>query len=523
MKTTTERAPETASPLGAAIDIGSNAMRLRIGGLTAEGRLDVIAQHREAVRLGHDAFTQGRLAKATVERSVLAFAAFRRLVDAHGVGTLRAVGTSALRDAANSAELIDRIAAETGIRIEVISGEEEARLIHLALRHRLPLLSDHTALLIDIGGGSVEVSLCERGDIVAVESFQMGTVRLLELFDGQSTGRAGLRLLDEYIESMLDKVGEAILGHRIDLCVGSGGNIESLASLGVQLLGNERSDRLTHRDLRRIGKRLQRLGLSERIESLGLRPDRADVIVPACHVLTAVCGLAPDAELHVPGTGLAEGVLIDLLGQHEPGGAEPGHQAIAWAQALARRFHADLEHAGHVERLAAMLFDEGRELHGLGGRERLVLRVAALIHEIGLSVRASGHHRHAHYLAKSLPMLGIAEDDRPLIAALLRYQRKRFPDPEHGPCSELDSEQQDRLCRLTVLLRFAIALDKERKGRIGRVGLSPEDDGWRLSFDGQGDCMLEIWALGKQAVFFEQVFGVPLRLPALPIAEAGRD
>ena len=494
-------------------------MRLRIGGLSADGRLDVVVQHREAVRLGHDAFTRGSLSPETIARAEAAFTAFRRLVDAQPVGALRAVGTSALRDAANGSELIERIAAATGIRIEVISGEEEARLIHLALRHRLPLLEEHTALLIDIGGGSVEVSLCERGDIVAVESFPMGTVRLLELFNTQSTDGTDLRLLDEYIEAMLDKVGEAILGHRIDLCVGSGGNIESLAALAVQILGNERCDRLAHRDLPRIGKRLQQLGLAERIETLGLRPDRADVIVPACHVLTAICGLAPEAGLHVPGTGLAEGVLIDLLGQHEPGGAEPGHQAIAWAHALARRFHADIDHAEHVARLAIELFDESRTLHGLGGRERLVLHVAALIHEIGLSVRASGHHRHAHYLAMSLPMLGIVEADRPLIAALLRYQRKRFPEPDHSPCSELGRKQQRRLRRLTVLLRLAIALDKERKGRITRVSLSREGDAWRLGFEGEGDCMLEIWALGKQAGFFEAVFGHPLRLPALPITE----
>ena len=523
MKTTTERPRGQGLPLAAAIDIGSNAMRLRIGGLTAEGRLDVVAQHREAVRLGHDAFTLGQLSPETIERSAAAFTAFRRLIDAHPVGALRAVGTSALRDAGNGRELIECIEAATGIRIEVISGEEEARLIHLALRHRLPLLGEHTALLIDIGGGSVEVSLCERGDIVAVESFPMGTVRLLELFTAQATGGADHRLLDEYIEAMLDKVGEAILGHHIDLCVGSGGNIESLAALGVQMLGNERADRLTHRDLRRIGKRLQRMGFAERIEALGLRPDRADVIVPACHVLTAVCGLAPEVDLHVPGTGLAEGVLIDLLGQHEPGGAEPGHQAIAWAHALARRFHADIEHAEHVARLAIQLFDETRTLHGLGDRERLVLHVAALIHEIGLSVRASGHHRHAHYLAMSLPMLGIAEGDRPLIAALLRYQRKRFPEAEHSPCRELGRKQQRRLYRLVVLLRLAIALDKERKGRIARVRLSREDEAWRLDFTGQGDCMLEIWALGKQAMFFETVFGHPLRLPALPITEASGD
>ncbi len=520
MRTTTDTATGPGQPLAAAIDIGSNAMRLRIGGLTADGRLDIVAQHREAVRLGHDAFTRGRLSEATIERAVGAFEAFRRSIDGQPVGSLRAVGTSALRDAANGGELIERVERATGIRIEVVSGEEEARLIHLALRHRLPALEKRSAMLIDIGGGSVEVSLCERGDIVAVESFPMGTVRLLELFAGREGGDPNLRLLDEYVEAMIDKVGEAILGRRVEFCVGSGGNIECLGGLGVHLLGNGRPDRLTHRDLVRLGERLQAMGVAERIETLGLRPDRADVVVPACHVLTAITGLTPDVELHIPGSGLAEGVLIDLLGRHEPGDDAPGHQAIAWAQAMARRFHADIEHAQQVAWLADRLFDQSMALHGLGSRDRLVLHVAALVHEIGLSVRASGHHRHAHYLATSLPMLGVTAGEHALIAALLRYQRKRFPDPEHAPCSGLGKKQQRRLRRLVVLLRLAIALDKERKGRIKGLTLTPEADAWRLEVAGDGDCMLELWALGKQAAFFEQVFGVPLRLPALPVAEA---
>ncbi len=505
-------------PLAAAIDIGSNALRLRIGGLTTDRRLEILQQHREAVRLGHDAFTTGCLSAETIARAVAAFCRFRDIIDAHPVGPIRAVATSALRDASNSELLIEQVFRRTGIRIERISGEEEAQLIHLAIRHRLPGLDEKTAMLIDIGGGSVEVSLCHRGDIIAVESFAMGTVRLLELFATERQGEPDLRLLDEYIEAMLDRVGRAIAGWQIDLCVGSGGNIECLGGLAVQLLANPHADQLAFRDLLRLSKRLQRLSYRERVEKLKLRPDRADVIVPAVHVLSRLCGLARDADLHIPGAGLAEGVLITLHEQNGMGAALPAHQAVAWAKALAERFHADIEHAGQVARLADSLFEQTTELHGLAERERLLLRVAALIHEIGLSIRSSGHHRHACYIASSVPMLGLDRREQAIVAALLRYQRKRFPDDGHAPCRDLPAKQQQLLRRLTVLLRLAIALDKERKSQVTRVSISETRDGHRrLQLEGNGDCMLEAWAVGKQVAHFNDVFAVELRIsPARP-------
>ncbi len=520
MKTTIDAVASSLMPLAAAIDIGSNALRLRIGGLTADRQLEILQQHREAVRLGHDAFTSGYLTDETITRVVTAFGRFREIIDAHPVGPVRAAATSALRDAKNSDVLIEQVRQQTGIEIERISAEEEAQLIHLAIRHRLPGIDQQTAMLIDIGGGSVEVSLCHHGDIIAVESFAMGTVRLLELFRNDHGEGADLRLLDEYIDAMLDRVGQAIAGWKIDLCVGSGGNIECLGSLGVQILANDRADRLTFRDLSRLSKRLQKLNYCERIEQLRLRPDRADVIIPATHVLRRVCSLVSDVDLRIPGAGLAEGILLALHAKNGVGEALPAHQAVAWAQALAKRFHADSDHAGQVARLADSLFLQTVDLHGLGERPQLLLRVACLIHEIGLSIGTSAHHRHAYYIASSVPMLGLTKREQLLIAALLRYQRKRFPDEAHFPCSELAAKQQHMLYRLTVLLRLAMALNKERKEQVSQVKISMTKDGngRHLVFDGQGACMLEAWAVAKQAVHFENVFGVALLTPKIASA-----
>jgi len=302
-----------AAVLAAAIDIGSNAMRLHIAGQDAQGGLRTILYHREPVRLGHDAFTRGRLSENAMEKALQAFGTFRSMLGRHPVQTVRATGTSALRDSANAGELIRRIKDKTGIGIEVISGEEEARLIYLSAHHRVPGMSSMKTLLIDIGGGSVEITLARRGNIVALESFRMGAVRLLELFRDASGDSEKPGIMNEYIASMQQKVRERMAGMHIDLCIGSGGNIEALGALGVSLLGNSSNNRLSYKDIRKLVRQLQSMNDVDRINRLGLRPDRADVIIPAAITLKSIVKLARPATLLIPSASLADGVLLDLL------------------------------------------------------------------------------------------------------------------------------------------------------------------------------------------------------------------
>lgn len=455
----------------------------------------------------------GRFSDQTLDGVEAAFQAFQQVIGRYPVQTVRATGTSALRDSENTPELVARVEKAVNIPIEIISGEEEARLIHMSIRHRYGDIDDRAALLIDIGGGSVEVTLCEHGDIVAVESFRMGTVRLIEWFS--SSGDADtldLSLMNEYIASMLRKVREALAGRKIDVCVGTGGNIEALGDLGINLLGNERGDSLTAKDIRRLCKRLKSMTCAERVEKLLLRPDRADVIIPATFVLKGIVGLAEPADLLVPRIGLGDGILLDLLKGHEPGGDVAGHQALAWATALAEKFHADLAHAEHVTMLARSLFEQLQGLHGLGARDLLLLEVASRIHEIGLAVRPARHHRHGEYLALASPMIGLSVDEKALVAALLRCQRKRFPEPGHEPHDRFSSRDQKRLRSLTMLLRLAIALDKERRGQVTRIELGEDQDGLAMTLFGHGDRLLEAWSVRKQLVFWKQVFDKDIRI-----------
>ena len=487
-------------------------MRLHIAGPDAEAGIKTIHYHREPVRLGHDAFTRSRLSGETMEKALQAFVTFRSMIDLHPVQTIRATGTSALRDSSNASELIRLIKDKTNIEIEVISGEEEARLIHLSVHHRVPDMDRMKTLLIDIGGGSIEVTLAKHGDIVALESFRMGTVRLLEMFREASEDSEQPKIMNEYIAAMQQKVREEMAGMHIDLCIGTGGNIETLDELGVSLLGNDSNHQLSFKDIKKLVKHLQSMSYEDRIDHLGLRPDRADVIIPAAIALKSIVKLARPAPLLVPSAGLADGVLLDLLQEQNDDNKALAHQAIAWARSMARKYHADPGHARHVRILARKLFSELKTIHRLHERDLLLLQVAAIVHEIGITVRPNKHHRHAFYLINASPMVGLSASEKNLVAIVVRYHRKRTPDADNELFSELTESQQQRAFQLNVLLRLAIALDKERRGNVRAIHVNRSKKTLRLLVEGKGDLLLERWAARKEAAWFETVFGRKLEI-----------
>ncbi len=498
------------TPLYAVIDIGSNAIRLRIGALGHDGRLDIIEAVRAPVRLGHDAFRQGELQPSTIERALETFVDFHRLLVQKTVPIeqIRAIATSAMREASNGKALIDRVLETTGIHIEVISGAEEARLVSLAIRHALPKLEDTNALLIDIGGGSVEFVVMEKSRVTALESLKMGTVRLLSRF-GERSEQDFICLLDEFFDANAGKIRELIDGVEIDLAVGTGGNIEALGQMGRQLLGNDSPKRLKYGELKALCQQLDALDLNQRIEKLRLRPDRADVIIPASHTLRQVLKLVGKPDLLIPGVGLAEGALLDMLQRRRSG---THHDALAWAGSVARKYHVDTNHAYQVRDLALQLFDQLAATHHLPARDRLLLELASLLHEIGIFVRPDGHHRHAWYLLNTMPMLGISEDEQRLLALVVRCQRKKLPESDDSLLEPLHKKERERWMKLIALLRLAIALDKERRSAVNQISCHLKGKTIEITCEGQGDLLLERWASLRQQAIVEKALDHRIRL-----------
>ncbi|OIO72510.1 MAG: exopolyphosphatase [Zetaproteobacteria bacterium CG1_02_53_45] len=492
----------------AAIDVGSNAMRLGIALRDDKGGPNIILRHREPVRLGHDAFTTGRLSEATQNEAILAFRQFRRILDRHHVGNLRATATSAMRDSENGPELAKRILEDTGIQLDLISGEEEARLVYLSIATRVDL-DHHFALLIDIGGGSVEVTLSDDSQIVASQSFRIGTVRLLEML---GTGGNFNLLLREYLDGMRSKLRTQIGRRKVDLCIGTGGNCVSLGELGLQLGLSASSTEITRKSLKKLIKHLSKLPVEERIRDLGLRPDRADVILPAAMVLQEIMSVGKATSLRTPDAGLLDGILLDMVAPERKLQHSRRISLLGWARSAKKKYQVDNSHALAVTRLALDLFAQTGPLHGLGEDEKLLLEVAACVHEIGMYVRVGRYHRHAAYLIMAAPLLGLSVQERTILAETVHYQRKSFPSATHEAFAGLGDAAKKKVWAMSALLRLAIALNKDRRDRVHNIVVDCDDKTLILHIEGRGDLLLERWAVLQVADYIKQAFGRNLQI-----------
>lgn len=294
----------------AAIDAGSNAIRLVVADFIGPSNYEVVARRRVPVRLGHRVFTEGELDDETLAQGVAAFRGFREEMDALGVERCRAVGTSATREAANRDRFLDRIRAESDIELEPITGDEEARLVHLAVGRRIDL-SRGRWMLVDLGGGSVEVSLVDHERILWSQSHRVGTVRLLETLEAAEGCHDTLR---QWVVRQLEPLAFAQPDsgkHPVALAA-TGGNIESIARLALAYLDPLKIAVLSLRRLDAVIHMLSPKSVAERIRDLGLRPDRADVILPAALVYRHFAKLAQVDRIVVPAVGLKEGVLQEV-------------------------------------------------------------------------------------------------------------------------------------------------------------------------------------------------------------------
>jgi exopolyphosphatase / guanosine-5'-triphosphate,3'-diphosphate pyrophosphatase len=500
-------------PTIAAIDVGTNAMRIAIGSITPDHRIELLENIREPVRLGKDVFAKGSISEETTERAIEAFQTFRRLIDKYSVEHLKAVATSATREALNSDIFVDRIAQATGLEITPIGGEEEARLIHLAVADRVNLRNKR-AILIDIGGGSIEVTLVADGSIQATVSFNMGTVRLLQKLEQERVGEPRFnQLVHEYADATRKWLESHIAGQKLDLCVATGGNAEALGDLRKRLFDKDSPSVITAPELDALVERLQGMSFAERIQELRLRPDRADVIVPASIVLQTIVRQAGIDQVLVPNVGLKDGLLLDIVQDlYDQKARLHRDQVLTSALQVGRKYAFDEPHAMAVARFAVQLFDATQRLHHLDDESRLLLEVAAILHDIGHFVSATEHHKHTFYLLNSTPLIGLTKSQRAVVANVARYHRKSAPSLHHEPFKVLPAKDRVVVSKLSVLLRLADALDNEHAGKVTDITVEYNRPQLVLRLQGQGDLLLEKWALAKRTPVFEEVFGVKIAI-----------
>jgi exopolyphosphatase/guanosine-5'-triphosphate,3'-diphosphate pyrophosphatase len=507
----------------ACIDMGSNAIRFLAAEFSEEGVYTTLVGERRPVRLGHSVFLSGVLDARAMDEAVEALADFKTQMKSFNIRHCRAVATSAVRESKNRDAFVKRIGKEAGIDLEVISGSEEARLVHLAVAARVPLGS-RKWLLVDLGGGSVEVSLVDEHGAYWSESHTMGSVRLLEELTeaGADPGRFR-RLLTEYISVL--RVPAMADDQQVSGYIATGGNIEALAKL-AGFPDEVGVTRLPVETLRSVIEQLARLSYRERVEELGLRGDRADVILPAALVYERLAELCRANDIVVPHVGIKEGVIYDLVSSltraqdHED---RREREILNSAAVIGRRYLFDETHARHVTSLAISLFDQLKPVHGLTDADRKILVAAAMLCNIGQFVSYKGHHKHSLYLISHSELPSFSQSEMMLVANVARYHRKAHPQPHHHAFVALSSEDKDRVTKLASILRIADSLDREHTQRVTGVKVKIGDDEVSLWLDGTAGLLLEGWTLKKKANLFSEVFGRSISLRFLGEEQAMKE
>ena len=502
----------------AAIDIGTNSIHMIVARVRPDLSFEIIDREKDMVRLGAGGLDGRSLTPTAVSAALQTLTKFRRLADSHKVDEIVAAATSATREADNGGDFIAEVARLTGIRIRVISGTEEARLIHLAAGYGVDI-GKSTGVVIDIGGGSVEVTLGPATHLTLGQSFKVGVIRLTERFvkSDPLSGRDERRLtkhLNREMGAYLDQV----VNRGFDRVIGTSGTILSLGALasseGGAPIEELRNRRVSAKALHKLRKRLTSVSLEERLAIPGLDPRRADLSVAGSVLLDTIVRRLGADEFTLCDLALREGLILDYIHRNSArirkverypdvrrrSVVELGERCGYWS-----------EHAQHVTRLALSIFDQSRSVHGFGDRERNWLEYGALLHDVGVHISYERHHRHSYYLIKNGDLRGFDPKEIEIIALIARYHRQATPKKSHEGYSDLNGTLRRTVKTLAAMVRLAEGLDRSHSQALAGIDLYPRGDDYLARLRATGDAELELWAAHRHVAPLEAVLGKPIR------------
>lgn len=503
----------------AAIDIGSNSIRQIVADVSAGGVIRVVDEMKAAPRLGAGVTETGALSASSMSAALVALGRMAALARQIGAERIEAVATSAVREASNGAEFLALVREETGLHARVLSGEEEARYsFQSALAHFE--LGVGRAVVMDIGGGSLELAMSADGLVDRLASLPLGAIRLTEEFLRPEPRRKSVgelrRLVRKEIRRALP-VGE----WRRATLIGSGGTFTNLASMllaraGVPTARTTHGTRVSRVDLEHLLDGLQEMSADERMEVPGLNPARADIIVAGLAVAAEVMARIDARELLVSSYGIREGLLLETA-RVRPIVADPGEARARSVLAFAERAQFDAPHSKHVQRLALQLFDAIGERVGCEPDDRAILSDAALLHDVGYYINYEKHHKHSYHLILHGDFLGMTPTEQVAIANIARYHRGARPKKKHRNFGGLDAALRAQIERLSAILRVADGFDRGHSQTVASIEASWEDDGVRLTpvpASKKHPMRLELWGASRKAALLERVTGQPVRIIA---------
>ena len=497
----------------AVIDIGTNSIHMVLAEIGKDFSYKIVDRIKEMARLGDGTFASHRLSHEAMERGITVLKRFTLLANNKGFDTILPVATSAVREAKNGGDFLRLVRKEVGLRIRVITGEEEARLIYLGVRHSMDL-SDDPAMIVDIGGGSVELMACTRTRLKFVRSLKLGAIRLKDLY--LKSDPPDKKMIQRMEQAVTRIVKKALSKKKIETysqvvaTSGMAGNLAEmiyLARTGRPLAQIDMAA-IELPEIKQVEQLLRAKDTQGRLKIPGLDPRRVDTLYPGVMVLRVLLERLGMNDVCISDKAIREGVIYDFIHQHHEGlkaEQEIPHVRRRQILLLARRYQYPKTHSHHTAKLALSLFDQTQSLHQLGDQEREWLEYAALLHDIGHHIRENKHHQHTYYLVTHAELPGFSSEEVAIMANVARYHRRGFPKLGHRGFKLLNPEQRKIVLCLSAILRIADGLDRSHfsvvKGLKIELGRPV-----RLHVAFRNDPELELWTCERRKKLFEKVF-----------------
>jgi exopolyphosphatase / guanosine-5'-triphosphate,3'-diphosphate pyrophosphatase len=506
----------------AAIDIGSSAIRMDIAEIHQDGTIRVLDSLKKGVQLGREAFTEGHLSQESIRAACEALRDFKRIMDTYGVERYRAVATSAVRESSNSETFLDRLLMSTGLDVEVIDGPEENRLTLSAVMDSLrgePELGKSKSLLVEVGGGSTDVTLLSGGELQQSGTFSLGSIRLrASVSAGSMKNDQQVRLLKRQITSFIANIKREIEIRDATNCIALGGDVRFAARI-IKGSGSRLSF-IPRDSFAEFVDSVSRMPVDGLVNKFSISYLDAETLAPALLIYLNLVKETQAQSIIVSDASIRAGIFQDLAP------AEPGKrlkklttQTLSAARSLGRKYHYDENHAERVRELSVFLFDEMRSEQRMTETHRLYLQVAALLHDIGLFVSARSHHKHSQYLISSSELFGLRKRELEIIANIARYHRRALPQRSHTAFVALDRDERTIVSKLGAILRVANALDKDHLQNAMDLKIFRDGDQIVLQAQNMADLTMGRLALASRSDFFAEVFGKKIILREGPRTE----
>lgn len=477
----------------------------------------MLAAEREVTRLGASVFRSGTISRESMQFVCEVLKRMARVYQKLNVLGVRAVATSAVRDASNQVEFVKRASEAIEAPVEIISGQEEARLIHLGVQTLWPHRNQRV-LMIDVGGGSAEIMLSENGRMAEGISRPLGAVRLTEVFlKSDPPSPLELHRLNDFIEEKIAIALKRIGGKPFDRAIATSATAGAVvcAINRIPRARRDMADRLraTTPQVRKLYHALSEETMAERRQFPGIGPRRAEIIVPGAAVFLRIMEAFRLPSIYYSCAGVRDGIIADL-GARGVGRdlSRLSREQIRVVEAMSRKFGVSVKHGRKVAALAHTLFEELRPIHRLPMEDGKLLEAAAYLHDTGHYVSDTGHHKHSMYLVQNSDMPAFTDRERALVALLCRYHRKTMPNGSHVDFQALPPDQKRSLEYLAPLLRVADGLDTAREQKVENIECHLADSALNIGVRGTGDLHLELWAAERASEFLRGIYQVSVAL-----------